>query len=120
MKNLVSPSVVRVMAHEISNVFDSFDQKEFMKVSSKLSSLELKARVRVISESLKDQLPDHYPDALKIILKVVQTKKLEGFALWPFSEYIAQYGLKHFDLSMNAMYQLTEHFSSEFAIRPFF
>src|SRR5690606_33282093 len=58
--------------------------------------------------------------ALKIIASVIQSNSLSGFSLWPISEYIGQFGLDHHDLSMKAMYELTQRFTSEFCIRPYF
>jgi 3-methyladenine DNA glycosylase AlkC len=45
---------------------------------------------------------------------------LQGFSLWPLSEYIGQFGLNDFDESLKAMYLMTQKFTSEFAVRPFF
>lgn len=118
-KNMINKSVVENLAIEISAVFPKFNKKEFMKVSSELASLELKARVLAITAALKTHLPESYPEALKILVKAMERDHLSGFSLWPFSEYISQFGLDHFDDSMKAMYVMTSRFTSEFAIRPF-
>lgn len=118
-KNWINSDVVRLISEEIKKVYPQFDQKTFEVVSSKLAPLELKARVLLICDQLYKTLP-HYPQALKIIRAVLKTKKIKGFSLWPFSEFIGKYGLEDFDESMHAMYELTQHFTSEFCIRPFF
>ena len=64
-------------------------------------------------------LPDDYKISSKILLKVLKNKKLQGFDLWPISEYINQNGLNDFSISMELLYHLTQSFTSEFAIRPF-
>lgn len=119
-KYKINQTVVTTIADEISQVYSSFSKNDFIKVSSDLDSLELKQRVLLITDSLKKHLPTDYLKSVTIICRVLDSNKLEGFALWPFSEYIAQYGLNHFDESMKAMYLLTQKFTSEFAIRPFF
>jgi 3-methyladenine DNA glycosylase AlkC len=119
-KNLINPKVIQKIASEISNVWNPFDQREFVKISKKMEPLELKARVLLITEELKKHLPESYPKALKVLVKVIEKGRLEGFELWPFSEYIGQFGLDDFDLSMHAMHSLTQKFTSEFAVRPFF
>jgi 3-methyladenine DNA glycosylase AlkC len=119
-KNLISSDVVKNIASEISKVYPEFKSKEFSKLSSELSLLELKARVLLITERLKIYLPQDYLKALTILTKVMDNHKLSGFSLWPFSEYIGQFGLEHFDESLDAMRKMTELFTSEFAIRPFF
>ena len=119
-KNWINSDVVNTMATEIASVYKSFDQKEFSKVAHEFAPLELKDRVLMITRALKDYLPSEYDKALKIIVQVMKRNKLKGFSLWPFSEYIGQHGLEHFDESMQAMHLLTQKFTSEFAIRPYF
>ena len=43
----------------------------------------------------------------------------EGFLLWPFGDMIRLYGTNHLDEGLQACYELTKRFTSEFAIRPF-
>ncbi len=118
-KNLINESVVKKISLEISKVHPAFNQKKFQKLLPALGSLELKARVLLITSYLKSELPANYKDALAILVEVIESNKLKGFELWPFSEYISQFGLDHFDESMKAMYHLTSRFTSEFAVRPF-
>lgn len=119
-KNFINKKSVESIATEISKVYSSFNSKEFMPVSEKLAPLEFRARAMIISDYLRKTLPQDYPLALKILVKVLRRKKLSGFTLWAFSEFIAQHGTDHFDESMHAMYELTQHFTSEFAVRPYF
>lgn len=118
-KNLINEAVVKKISLEISKVHPAFNQKKFQKLSTELPSLELKARVLLITGHLKSELPAEYKKALSILVEVMESNKLKGFELWPFSEYISQFGLDHFDESMKAMYVLTSRFTSEFAVRPF-
>jgi 3-methyladenine DNA glycosylase AlkC len=119
-KNLISPAVVEDLAREIAHVDPTFNRKGFLTVSKELPPLELKARVLAITSALRENLPSDYRKSVKILVDVLERGKLSGFSLWPFSEYIGQFGLEHFDESMDAMYVLTEKFTSEFAVRPFF
>lgn len=65
-----------------------------------------KASLRTLTKSLPDPLPN--ADAVT-----------DGYLQWPIGQYIADHGLEHYDASMNAMIELTQRFSSEFAVRPF-
>lgn len=118
-KNIFNETVVKKISLEISKIHPDFNQKKFQKLTADLPSLELKARVLLITKHLKTELPANYKDALPILIKVMEGNKLKGFELWPFSEYISQFGLDHIDESMKAMYILTSRFTSEFAVRPF-
>lgn len=118
-KNFINATVVKTMASVFAEVYPKFNVKRFQKLSTKLAPLELKARVLLLTDGLRTELPGNYPEDKKIIEKVLRKKKLTGFQLWPISEYISQYGTDHFDESLELMYELTQQFTSEFAIRPF-
>lgn len=120
MKNLINRSLLERMAGELCLVHPAFPKSEFLKLSSSLEGNELKARVLLVADGLKKHLPENYPKAVSILVKTMNNGKLSGFDLWPFSEYIGQFGLDHFDESLEAMTVLTQHFTAEFAVRPFF
>ncbi|MEZ4897003.1 MAG: DNA alkylation repair protein [Saprospiraceae bacterium] len=44
---------------------------------------------------------------------------MSPFYYMPHSLFVAEYGLNHFEHSMQALYEITKRFTSEFAIRPF-
>lgn len=115
----INESVVKKIAKAIESEYPEFNSKEFIKLSKKLDSLELKGRVLLITSELKKYLPEDYKKALPILVKAMEKGDLRGFTLWPFSEYISQFGLDHFDDSLKAMYKLTERFTAEWAVRPF-
>jgi 3-methyladenine DNA glycosylase AlkC len=118
-KNSINPTVVKKISKVFHDVYPDFNEKRFLKISAKLTDLELKQRVLAITDGLRAELPGNYPEDKKLIEKVLSQKKLTGFELWPISEYISQYGTDHFDESLELMYQLTQQFTSEFAVRPF-
>jgi 3-methyladenine DNA glycosylase AlkC len=118
-KNFINSSVISQIASEVKSEYPRFNNQEFEKIASELAPLELKQRVLRVTRELRAQLPDSYLVAIEILEKVMSKGKLKGFSLWPFSEFIGQFGLEHFDRSMQAMYVLTQHFTAEFAIRPF-
>lgn len=118
-KHAINKSVLTNMAASIKKVYPTFDEKLFVSINRELEKLELKARVRLVREQLKTQLPKRYSEALEILLKSLQSNNLSGFDLWPYTEFIQTYGLDDFSLSLNALYKITELFTAEFAVRPF-
>lgn len=80
-------------------------------------SLEFKQRVRRISTAMNGTLSQEYEEALKVLHKVAP--KFDGLAGIIFPDYVEQYGLDHWDLSMNALEHFTKFSTSEFAIRTF-
>lgn len=118
-KNFINPQVIIRIGEAFQEVYPDFNVKRFEKLKSHIAPLELKARVLLLRDGLGAELPESYPEAIKIIQQVIQNGKLSGFQLWPISEYISEFGLEHFQLSFAAMIDLTKVFTSEFAIRPF-
>jgi 3-methyladenine DNA glycosylase AlkC len=103
-----------------------FDEATFVaECMAKLDALELKDRVRLITEALRRHLPDDYPTAAGRILAALPVAKQttddvsDGFDIWPYCHFVQEYGQDHLEVSMNAMFELTQRFSSEFAVRPY-
>lgn len=124
-KHWFSPELVENMAAALSAT-GAFDEAAFAGiVCAQLTALELKDRVRLISAALRDHLPDDYPKAIEQILATLPPIREDdaevtgSIELWPYCHFVEEYGLEHLDVSMHAMFELTQRFSAEFAIRPY-
>lgn len=80
-------------------------------------SLEFKQRVRRISTAMYEILLLEYEEALNVLYEVAPN--FQGLAGIIFPDYVEQYGLDHWDLSMNALEQFTKFSTAEFAIRAY-
>ncbi|MEN0058484.1 MAG: DNA alkylation repair protein [Bdellovibrio sp.] len=125
-KNWINADLVRRFGLHILKHYSDFDVAGFEKLLPQLKSLELKARIGLICDFLHAHLPTDYRKALRILLKAVSRPQagiqpLTGFDLWPVTEFVQRYGLdkKDFDESLQALHELTQKFTAEFAIRPF-
>ena len=118
-KNFINAGVVKNLGNAFQKAYPKFDTKAFNKLSDKLAPLELKQRVLLITSEFRRQLPEDFKKAAPIVKKVLNSKSLGGFQLWPVSEYISQFGTDDLEISMDLMYIMTQSFTSEFAIRPF-
>ncbi|WP_404451998.1 DNA alkylation repair protein [Virgibacillus necropolis] len=115
------------LADLIHSHYPRFTKKSFVKsVASEVENKELKARVEVIADTLKQHLPTDYEEALAILLKILGPENkteegmfTKGYFLMPVAYFVERYGLDHFDLSLNAMYEITKRHTSEYAIRPY-
>jgi 3-methyladenine DNA glycosylase AlkC len=88
--------------------------------------LGLMDRGRKIAAALKVFLPDDFKKAVVILLASLdssleqdENNSLASFIFMPHTIYVTDNGLDDFETSMQAHYQLTQKFTSEFAIRPF-
>jgi 3-methyladenine DNA glycosylase AlkC len=118
-KNLIDQKLLKRLGRALEKADSRIDGKELTAVAKKLDDLELKARVKLVSATLHGILPKDFERAAKILLRSAKDGDLSGFALWPYTDFVQTYGLEHFDASMNALKELTQLFTSEFAIRPF-
>lgn len=95
-------------------------------VAPRVDDLEIKDRVGVFAEGLKDRLPGDYGEAIGGIVDKLGPELAEGegyfnhsFHLWPVSRFIEDYGLEHPAESLDAIEALTRAFTGEWAVRPF-
>lgn len=129
LKGFFSPQLVRRLAGDIERVHPEFRAKAFVADASRgLDRLELLDRSRQIARALGDHLPEAYPEAVTILLRSLgpelDTDELIGIGMAPFfylphTMFVAARGLDHFDLSMDAQYELTKRCSAEASVRSF-
>ncbi|SFL92360.1 3-methyladenine DNA glycosylase AlkC [Gracilibacillus orientalis] len=115
------------LADSIQPYYHSFNRKAIIEfVTREVENKELKARVEVITDALKQHLPSDYEAALAILLQILGPENkteegmfTKGYFLMPVAFYVEKYGLDHYDLSFQAMYEITKRHTSEYAIRPY-
>ncbi len=131
-KHVINDENTRELAAAIKKNYKGFDEAAFIgEVASNLSNQELAGRLKQVTLSLRNHLPDDYARAIKIILKSLPpTKKmadlkgvdlaaLDGFIMISITAYVSDYGLDEYEISMHALKIMTSRFTSEFAIRYF-
>lgn len=116
----------RALASQVAGALPSFDQDQFVRLASRnLRTLEFAGRVQQFSDALAVTLPKSVPKALAVLTESLPDPLpdceavTDGWLQWPVGQFIADHGLEYFDASMTAMIELTQRFSSEFAVRPF-
>ncbi len=125
-KDWFDTDAARALAKQLSGVTKDFPTRRFVKLATKdIVALEFAARVNQFSRAIRDALPDKVDRALGIIRDSFPEplpdceSVTDGWLQWPVGQFIADYGLDDFDHSMLTMTELTQRFSSEFAVRPF-
>lgn len=125
-KEQIGPALVADLAARILAVEPTFAAAAFReRLARELPPLELKARVAAVADALRDYLPDHYPEALKVILAILGPAPAESPGMfkdswyaWPLAAFVERHGLEHPDESLAALHAITQRSSAEFAIRP--
>lgn len=127
---LLNKAKVEQIAGEIQRVHSSFEKNEFVRdCLAKFPELELKARISWIAECLKKYLPNDYKRAVSILVRALPAPNnpelsdddFGDFIYAPYAEYVAKNGCTkvHLQLSLNTLYEITQRFSVEDAIRYF-
>ena len=125
LKNFINAELVAQIADRVVAVHPAFDAAAFKAaIVADLDQLELKARHRLIAAELREFLPADYPEALRILLAVLQDEQVSpskdaGLRLMSIPAFVEVYGLDHPRESLDAMRAITRVSSCEFAIRPF-
>lgn len=128
LRNLLNSKVVGELSRRIKKTYTQFEEKKFNDfITSKLDDLTLKERVNLIRQGLEKYLPQDFNQSSAILINSLENELIlepsetdwNSFIIWPKTDYIAKNGLNHFDLSMQALYEMTKRFTAEWAIRPF-
>ncbi|MDF2698286.1 MAG: hypothetical protein K0S65_6669, partial [Labilithrix sp.] len=127
LKTFFSPSLVKQLGRSLAAAHPDFPERAFVRDATRgLDELELLARGRHIAQAMHAHLPSDYPTAIEVIVRSLgeehSSDELEGVGMAPFFylphvTYVADYGLDHFALSMQAQHELTRRFTCEFSIR---
>lgn len=127
LKDQFGPSVPRTIADMLAAVHEGFPREAFLHDAlAGYEPLSLTERARRISRALRTHLPEDYAQAIRLLLASTRVphahraaQGMGGFLFMPHTYFVADYGLDHFEDSMQAQYELTQRFTAEFSIRPF-
>ncbi len=127
LKNQFGPEIPEKIAGMIARVFPGFDAESFVEDAlDGYEALELTPRGRRIAAALRRHLPDDYETALDILMASLgprldrtEDPGMEVFLYLPHVFFVGDFGVDHFQVSMEAQYELTQRFTAEFSIRPF-
>lgn len=125
-KDYFDRAAAKQLADQIHAVHRRFDRAAFIRRCVRnLNQLEFSERVKQFAGAMHRTLPDATPRSLRILQDSLPPvlpdcdSVTDGWLQWPVGQFIADYGQSHLDESFAAMIELTQRFSSEFAVRPF-
>jgi 3-methyladenine DNA glycosylase AlkC len=132
-KNVINCQNVHELGKRILIAWPEFDLESFdSEVAKNISSQGLSERIQQVRKSLFNQLPKCYQQSLAILLKSLPgilpndafDTKLDlasqnGFIMMSLTSFVSRYGIEHYQLSMDALKEMTKRFSAEGSIRYF-
>ncbi len=132
-KNFFNPDLIAQMGGHLARVAPDFDAARFVALATDgLEPLELKARSVHIRDALAAVLPADFEAACAVMVAALhpQTAResgnemdgrgIAGWAVMPMADYVATHGLEDVALSLGVLREMTQRFTAEFAVRPFF
>jgi 3-methyladenine DNA glycosylase AlkC len=131
-KNVFSPALVATIANQLDRHVAGFDRLEFERVIvAELGQRELKARSQLIADQVHLVLPTDHGVRNELIRAMLRPtvdgiaavdsddSGISGWGILPLTMVIGQHGLDDFDRSLGLLKDMTNRFSSEFAVRYF-
>jgi 3-methyladenine DNA glycosylase AlkC len=119
--------LTELLSEKLFSVKPDFNSTSFIKkVDTGVDGLELKDRVELISDELKNHLEGDYPEQIEVLTQILGPENddetgmfKEYYWIMPIAKFVEKYGLDHFDISMRAIEEITKRNTGEYAIRPF-
>jgi 3-methyladenine DNA glycosylase AlkC len=118
-KEMYDEPFLRQFGALVRSQWTSFDDERFVRLvlGDGWDRLELKGRIRRVTEALGSTLPPVYDEALDVLFAI--DERCVGFPFIFFPDFVEVYGLRDWERSMEALERFTARSTSEFAIRPF-
>lgn len=119
--------LAKILADKILSIYPSFNKKSFIQKTKKgVDTLELKARVELIADLLKENLPNDFAESWAILDQILGPENeketgmfKEGYWVMPIAKWVEKYGQDQFQISMKAIEEITKRNTGEYTIRPF-
>ncbi|MEW8479821.1 MAG: DNA alkylation repair protein [Candidatus Thiodiazotropha endolucinida] len=133
-RNYISDKSVNELAGRIETVFSKFESELFCRMILPFpEEMSLTDRLNLVSTTLDTFLPKEFDKATSILVDSLgpelddqsddpvskEYESSNGFIVIALTEFISRNGIEHFDISMNALKEMTKRFSSEGSIRKF-
>lgn len=126
LKSAYSKAFYSAFSEIVQKFQPEFDSTRFMNqiFDNEWENKELKQRMRHTTIVLNEHLLGDYEEQVESILKMIPTLRKEkigsyGFEFMFLADFIEIYGLETYQTSINAIENITQFVSCEFAIRPF-
>ncbi len=120
-------NLAELLSDKILKVYANFPKDKYVQtIKNESEGLSYTHRIELHAEVLKSCLPENFDEAVSILLKILGDENAnetgmfsEYYWIMPIGKYVEQYGIEHFDTSINAIEEITKRNTGEYAIRPF-
>ncbi|MGY1722166.1 DNA alkylation repair protein [Blastococcus sp. SYSU DS0533] len=122
MDELISPVVVARLRAALEAVAPTSDFSALVEAEGAVRGVRLRDRVDIVRNALLSDVPAGFPAAERVVLDVLEEPHLDGWMIWPTTEFVASRALesgstRDFDAAMALLARLTVGLTGEFAVR---
>ncbi|MGY1846375.1 hypothetical protein [Blastococcus sp. SYSU DS1021] len=122
MDELISPAVVARLRAALEAVAPTSDFSALVQAEGAVRGVRLRERVDIVRDALLSDVPAGFPAAERVVLDVLEEPRLDGWMIWPTTEFVASRALesgstRDFDAAMALLARLTVGLTGEFAVR---
>ncbi|MFW6252347.1 MAG: DNA alkylation repair protein [bacterium] len=120
----------RLLAGKLKSADSTFPDRAFVErvareLGGSAEGTAFSARQDIFALALEKHLPEHYPDAVALLTHILgpplpgpEGMFTYGWWLWPVGRYIERNALADHEVTLAFIYELTQRFTGEFAVRP--
>ena len=127
LKYYYGRDLAKLLADKVHKKYPKFQKQQFIDtVDKKITNLELKGRIEVIADALQEFLPTDYKEAVSIMMSILGPPNQnetgmfrDGYWIMPIAFLVEKYGIDDFETSTDAIHQITQRSTGEYAVRPF-
>lgn len=120
-------NLAKLLADKINTVYKNFNSEEYIETIKRESKdLGYTKRIELHADVLRKYLPQSYPKAVKILVDILgeenpnETGMFTNFYwVMPIGKFVEKYGLDDFEVSIQAIEEITKRNTGEYAIRPY-
>ncbi len=120
-------NLAKLLADKINKVYKDFNSEKYIETIKRESKeLGYTKRIELHADVLREYLPQSYSKAVKILIDILgeenpnETGMFTNFYwVMPIGKFVEKYGLDDFEVSIQAIEEITKRNTGEYAIRPY-
>jgi 3-methyladenine DNA glycosylase AlkC len=125
--NWFGDNLAELLSEKILQVYPSFNsQKYILAIKNQCEDLSYTERIILHARELKNNLPLDFNESAKILVSILgpenenETGMFTNFYwIMPIGKFFELFGLEYFDISIQAIEEITKRNTGEYAIRQF-
>lgn len=127
IKQYFGVNLAELLSDKIISVYPGFDHNAYIQaIAKQINDIEYSQRIEYHAKELSKCLPNDYVQAIRILTQILgeenpnETGMFKNYYwIMPIGKFVELYGIDDFDISMQAIGEITKRSTGEYAIRPF-